>query len=153
MLVMGIDPGTNITGYGIVDERYRVLDFGCIRPPRKASSEEKRKVIFESLGMLMDKYGPDVVAVETQYVKHNVRTALILGKACGAAELAATIREIPVFEYAPTRVKKAVCHGRASKEQVQAMVQRLLSLRDVPPEDAADALAIAICHHHERTNV
>lgn len=151
-IILGIDPGTLLTGYGVVhvDERrsFSVVDYGCIRPPASKPLTLRYRIIFDAIETLLDRYAPEAVAVETQYVNKNPQSAIKLGMARGIAVLAAALREIPVFEYAPSRAKRAVVgSGRASKIQVQGMVQRLLSLPHLPePEDAADALALAICH-------
>lgn len=153
MIILGIDPGTRITGYGIIDyhpHRTEALDFGCIRPPLSATSSKKYLIIFEGIKALIDQFKPEAVAVEGQFVHKNALSALKLGMARGMAILAAEMAGIPIFEYAPTKAKKAVVgHGSASKEQVQRMIQTLLNLSDPPtPEDAADALALALCHAH-----
>lgn len=151
-LILGIDPGTRLTGYGLITlesgRRFSVVDFGCIRPPPTLPLTTRYRIIFEELEKLLDEYSPEAVAVETQYIHKNPQSGLKLGMARGVALLAASLRDIPVYEYAPSRAKQAVVgSGRASKLQVQAMVQRLLSLKCIPePEDAADALALAICH-------
>lgn len=152
-VIIGIDPGTCITGYGVIRHlgaKHEALDFGCIRPPAKKELHQKYLIIFESIELLLDKYKPDALAVETQFVYKNVQSAIKLGMARGMAVLAATKRNIPIFEYAPKKAKLAVVgHGSASKEQVQRMIQLLLNLSSLPqPEDAADALALAICHCH-----
>ncbi len=150
--ILGIDPGTLITGYGVilVDERrqFSVVDYGCIRPPATLPLTERYKIIFNAIETLLAQYEPESVAVETQYIHKNPQSGIKLGMARGVAVLAAALREIPVFEYAPSRAKRAVVgKGNASKAQVKAMVQRLLCLKEPPhPEDAADALALAICH-------
>jgi len=150
---IGIDPGPLVTGYGIVDEdeserRYIPVDYGCIRPPPKARLSERYLIIYEALCVLLDTYKPDALAVETQYVGKNVQSAIKLGMARGMVILAATQRQLIVYEYAPTRAKKAVVgHGNASKYQVNHMIQSLLGLKAPPqPDDASDALALAICH-------
>jgi crossover junction endodeoxyribonuclease RuvC len=150
--ILGIDPGTLLTGFGIVDmdekRHFSVIDFGCIRPPASQPLTSRYRIIFRAIDTLLDRYAPEAVAVETQYIHKNPQSAIKLGMARGVVVLAAALREIPVFEYAPSRAKKAVVgNGKASKIQVQAMVQMLLSLSSLPePEDAADALALAICH-------
>lgn len=152
MIVIGIDPGTRITGYGIIQlegpRSYIPLDYGCIRPPATMKLSDKYFAIFTGINMLLEKYHPTALAVETQYVQKNPQSALKLGMARGTVLIAARQRDIPVFEYSPTKAKQAVVgNGRASKIQVQRMVQLLLHLSSVPqPEDAADALALAICH-------
>ncbi len=149
--VIGIDPGTNVTGFGIIEScsrKHRLLEYGCIRPPRGMKLSERYHIIFESLEEILLRYHPEVLVVETQFVNKNVQSALKLGMARGVVILAATRRGIPIFEYSPTRAKKAVVgNGRASKEQVQAMVKLLLNMPHIPqPNDAADALALALCH-------
>ena len=147
--ILGVDPGTRITGYGIIEDG-KLIDFGCIRPPASLPLNERYGVIHRGILALIQKFQPDVFVTETQYVSKNVSSAMKLGMARGVAVLAATLHEIPVFEYAPSRAKKAVVgNGQASKEQVQRMTAHLLGLKEVPkPEDAADALALAICHSH-----
>lgn len=152
---MGIDPGTQLTGYGIIalneKREFSAIDYGCIRPPKDLPLSVRYKIIFNSIEALLERFSPQAVAVETQYLQRNPQSALKLGMARGMAVLAAALREIPIFEYAPARAKQAVVgNGRASKMQVQAMIQMLLSLPKPPhPEDAADALALAICHAND----
>jgi crossover junction endodeoxyribonuclease RuvC len=150
-VILGIDPGTLVTGYGIIrskDRFWEPLDFGAIRPPRTAKGHERYLVIFEAIEHLIKEFKPDAVAVETQFVYKNVQSALKLGMARGAVIIAAARNKVEVFEYAPTKAKLAVVgHGSASKHQVQQMVQMQLKLPKPPePHDAADALALAICH-------
>ncbi|MBY0530289.1 MAG: crossover junction endodeoxyribonuclease RuvC [Rhabdochlamydiaceae bacterium] len=152
-LILGIDPGTRITGYGLIKvlaAKHEAIDFGCIRPPVQAETAQRYLALFNALEQLIEKYQPDAVAVETQFVYKNVQSALKLGMARGVVMLAASRRNIPVFEYAPKKAKLAVVgNGSASKQQVQKMIQLLLRLPQPPePEDAADALALAICHAH-----
>lgn len=149
--ILGIDPGTKISGYGLISScgrSYVALDYGCIRPPANLILSERYLIIFNAIEELLEKFQPDAVAVETQYVHKNVQSAIKLGMARGVAIIAAKRRGIRIFEYAPTKAKLAVVGtGSASKAQVQGMVQRLLDLTEPPtPEDAADALALAICH-------
>jgi crossover junction endodeoxyribonuclease RuvC len=150
-IIIGIDPGTTVTGYGIIKvigNAYHAIDYGCIRPPAKYKLSERYLIIFESLEALLVEHNPHVLVVESQYVKKNVQSAIKLGMARGIAVLAAKRRGMPVFEYAPTKAKLAVVgSGKASKQQVQWMVQRLLNLALPPyPEDASDALSLALCH-------
>ncbi|NGX50310.1 MAG: Crossover junction endodeoxyribonuclease RuvC [Chlamydiae bacterium] len=151
IIILGIDPGTRITGYGIIETDFHALiplDYGCIRPPPKLPLNERYCLIHEGIEHLLDTFPIDVVAIESQFFSRNPQSAMKLGMAKGVAILAATKRKIPVHEYAPTKAKLAVTgSGRASKEQVQRMVQTLLQLASLPtPEDAADALSLAICH-------
>jgi crossover junction endodeoxyribonuclease RuvC len=154
-LIIGIDPGTRITGYGIIkleSKRFSPVDFGCIRPKKDLNTADVYKHIYEGIMHLLEKYSPIAMAVELQYVDKNVASALKLGMARGMAILASAMHEIPVFEYAPSKAKKSVVGtGSASKEQVQKMIKTLLGLSTLPePQDAADALALAICHANTR---
>lgn len=149
--ILGIDPGTRITGYGIIQRKGRVLvlvDYGSISPSKEKRASLRYRRIFEGVSKLVEHFSPDAVAIETQYIDKNVQSGIKLGMARGVAILAATLHEIPVFEYSPTKAKRAVVgYGRASKRQVQEMVKNLLGLKQTPqPEDAADALALALCH-------
>jgi crossover junction endodeoxyribonuclease RuvC len=151
VIILGIDPGTMVTGFGIISvagSKFSAVDYGCIRPPAKLKLSDRYLVIFDALEALLEKYKPDAFVVETQYVDKNVQSAIKLGMARGIAIIAAKKKGIPVFEYAPSKAKNAVVgNGSASKTQVQKMVQLLLNLSELPePEDAADALALAICH-------
>ena len=151
-VILGIDPGTRITGFGIIQflSTPQVIDYGCIRPPSNLPLEKKYLIIFNDIEKLIKKYRPSAIAVETQYVKKNVQSAIKLGMARGAVVLAAAKNDIPVYEYAPTQAKLSVVgKGQASKHQVTQMITRILQLPSPPkPEDAADALAIALCHSH-----
>lgn len=149
-IILGIDPGTRTTGYGIiqvVSSQLKAIDFGCVHPPLKAPDAERYLSLFKAIDLLIEKYSPDCVAVESQFVYKNAQSALKLGKAQGMALIAAARRNIPVYEFAPKKAKRAVVGvGSASKQQVQRMIQILLQLPCLPePEDAADALALAIC--------
>lgn len=152
-IIIGIDPGTNITGYGIINIdsfNYQALDYGCIRPPSNLKITDRYLIIYNSLEHLLDLHKPQVLAIETQFVHKNVQSAIKLGMARGVVIVAAKRRGISVVEYSPTKAKRAVSgNGHASKIQVQGMVQKLLNLKNLPePEDAADALALALCHAH-----
>jgi crossover junction endodeoxyribonuclease RuvC len=153
LIILGIDPGTRLTGYGVISYKNHeqiALDYGCIRPPTTSALSKKYLIIFESLCQLIEKYQPDAVSVETQFVYKNPASAIKLGMARGMAVLAAAKNEIPIYEYTPKKAKLAVVgKGSASKHQVQKMMQLLLKLPSIPePEDAADALALALCHAH-----
>jgi len=153
LVILGIDPGTLITGFGVIKAGSVIqpLDFGCIRPPSKLPPSQRYLIIFQGIDHLIDKYQPDAIAVETQFVYKNVQSAMKLGMARGMVLLAGAKKNIPLFEYAPKKAKLAVVgNGSASKHQVQKMVQALLRLPEPPePEDAADALALAICHANQ----
>ncbi len=153
MKVLGIDPGTLTTGYGIVTEEDHKLFHvasGGISPSAKQPFPLRLKKIYEELEKIIGKYRPQVVVVEDLFVSKNIKAALKLGHARGVAILAAMNAGLPVFEYAPLEIKQAVVgHGKAEKKQVQIMVKTLLELPKAPhPADAADALAAAICHIH-----
>ncbi len=151
--VLGIDPGTAIMGFGIVEERAGKLvgvTHGVLLTPKGEPLPERLLRLYEGLHAVMAADRPSVMAIEALFFNRNVRTALAVGHARGVALLVAAQMGIPVVEYAPQQVKYAVVgYGAASKDQVQRMVATLLGLRAVPrPDDAADALAIAICHAH-----
>lgn len=156
MIVIGIDPGTLVTGFGVIsviDGHYEALDFGCIKPPQKDKISDRYLIIFDCVEALLDKYAPEILVVETQYVHKNVQSAIKLGMARGIVMVAAKRKGLKVFQYAPSQAKQAVVgKGNATKQQVQQMVKCLLNLDAVPePEDAADALALALCYaqtHH-----
>jgi crossover junction endodeoxyribonuclease RuvC len=149
----GIDPGSERTGYGCVESsgsRHRVVVCGAITTPARASFPDKLLHIHRELATLIAECRPDCVAVENLFYAVNVRSALKLGHARGVAMLAAVEAGLPVMEYTPAEIKRAVVgYGRAEKHQVQHMVKLLLGLSAPPtPHDAADALAVAICHVH-----
>ncbi|MHB8473636.1 MAG: crossover junction endodeoxyribonuclease RuvC [Gammaproteobacteria bacterium] len=149
--ILGIDPGSLITGYGIIDvdgPRNHYVTSGCLRLPGE-SLPSRLRVIFVELGELMDIHKPDQMAIEAVFMHRNADSALKLGQARGAAICAGVIRDLPVAEYSPRQVKQAVVgKGGATKFQIQHMVKVLLKLAGAPQADAADALAIALCHGH-----
>src|SRR3954447_3181678 len=151
MVVLGIDPGTANTGYGVVARhgaRVVALDGGVVETAPGLDAGERLAVIHARIGELIDAYHPDALAIEDLYFGANARSAFAVGQARGVVILAAGQRGIRCFSYTPQQVKGAVCgSGRAGKGQVQRMVQTLLALADLPrPDHAADALAVAICH-------
>jgi len=150
LIIFGIDPGLKCTGYGVIaveGSSYRCLDFGAIKPPANASHTEKLMRIHEGLFDIMHASQPHEVAIEDFIIGHT-RAAVAIGEARAAASLAAGRMGLPVSLYKPSEVKQFVTsYGRGSKEQVGAMVQALIGLREPPsPPDAADALAVALCH-------
>jgi crossover junction endodeoxyribonuclease RuvC len=156
--VFGIDPGSGRTGYGCIDShgsRLRFVDCGAISALAGDALPEKLSRIHASLKTLLATHRPDCVAIENLFHAKNARSALILGHARGVAMLAAVDAGVPVIEYTPAEVKVAVVgYGRADKNQMQQMVKLLLGLDAVPtPHDAADALALAICHLHSATSL
>jgi len=148
-LILGIDPGSLKTGFGIingVNGRYEYVSSGVIRLP-KGALPERLKSIFEGVSQLIEEYCPQEMAVEQVFMAKSAGSALKLGQARGAAIVAAANRDLPVFEYEAKKVKQSVVgNGGADKTQVQHMVMRLLKLSATPQEDAADALAVALCH-------
>ena len=154
-VILGLDPGTASTGYGVVSvsgNRVRMLEYGVVRTPAKMPLETRLRKLFEELGEILKKHRPDSTAVESLFFNTNVSTALAVGHARGVALLACSQCDCPVFEYTPQQVKMAVVgYGKASKEQVMEMVRVLLGLNEPPrPDHAADALGVAICHAHSR---
>ena len=154
MRVLGIDCGTEYTGYGVVelcpDGKLLCLTCGAIKLSPRDPMASRLAAIFQRLGMLIEEHHPDNVAIEEVFYSLNVKSALKLGQVRGVAMLAASAAGLGVSEYAPLSIKSAVVgYGRAEKPQVQHMVMLLLNLAEIPqPADAADALAIAICHLH-----
>jgi len=156
MLIFGIDPGSERTGYGCIESdgrRHRLVASGSLSAPNGASFPQRLQAIHEGLSALLAEHGPSCVAIENIFHAKNVRSALRLGHARGVALLAASSAGVPVVEYTPAEIKRAVVgFGRAEKQQVGQMVKLLLALDAVPtPHDAADALAVAICHIHSST--
>lgn len=158
MRVFGIDPGSGRTGYGCVDSdgsRHQVVTFGAIVAKPGASFPDKLHKIHQTLTALITTHRPDCVVIENVFHAKNARTALLLGHARGVAVLAAAEAQLPIVEYTPAAIKLAIVgYGRADKGQMQQMVKVLLGLDAIPePHDAADALAIAICHLHSSTSM
>jgi crossover junction endodeoxyribonuclease RuvC len=154
--ILGIDPGLRATGFGVIEkygQQLRYVASGCIRSPEGELSQ-RLKNILSSLSEVITQYQPQQVALEKVFVNVNPQSTLLLGQARGTAICAAVLADLPVAEYTALQVKQAVVgNGHADKEQVQAMVQRLLKLNGKPGSDAADALACAICHAHGSSGV
>lgn len=153
MLIMGVDPGTAITGFGLVKyngNRFSLVECGCIRTMPEVPLARRLHTLHGELVDIIRRYNPEQFAVEELFFNKNVRTALAVGHARGVVMLAAAGAGLPVFEYTPLQVKQAVVGvGRAEKTQVQFMVKTILALPAAPaPDDVADALAVAICHAH-----
>ena len=152
--ILGIDPGSRFTGYAVIDavgNNAGVIDHGVVRLDAKAPVAQRLHVLDERLRELVEHYRPDEVVVEEIFAAANVRSALVLGQVRGVA-IAAGGAACPLFEYSARAVKKAVAgYGQADKGQVAQMVTALLRLPEVPPQDAADALALAVCHMHSRS--
>ena len=154
MRVLGIDPGTVVMGYGVIesnDDDIALVDYGALVNPERSPIGERLRYLYNKLLEIIQIYRPDAVVVEQPFVGKNVRSALAIGRAQAVAILAAATNGIPSHEYTPTQIKQRVAnYGASSKEQVQEMVRLQLGLAEVPqPNDAADALAAAICHLRE----
>lgn len=154
-IILGIDPGTTVMGYGLIKtegKSYELIQYGVIHLKKYETHELKLKKIFERITGIIEEFLPDSVALEAPFYGANVQSMLKLGRAQGVAMAAALAREIPITEYSPKKVKQSVTgNGNASKEQVAAMLQTLFKLTKIPKMlDATDALAVALCHHfHE----
>jgi len=153
MLALGIDPGTAICGYGVVElqgSHLRAIDYGAVETSAQLAAAERLKYIYREINLLINKHKPDVIGVEQLFFNKNVRTAMSVGQARGVILLAAAQNNIEIVEYTPLQVKQSVVgYGKATKEQMIYMTQKLLNLSARPhPDDVADALAIAICTTH-----
>lgn len=153
MIILGIDPGTATTGFGVIEksknksQKLKVIDYGCIKTSANSSTAERLDKLYKELNSLINKYKPDIAAVEDIFFFKNLKTAIKVSQARGVILLAIAKKKIKLAEFTPLQVKQAVaCYGRAEKLQVQKMVKTLLGLKEIPkPDDAADALAVAIC--------
>jgi len=151
MIILGIDPGTITTGYGVIkaeDDEPTLVDYGALTASERSPMGERLSYIYQRLLEVIARFQPDVVAIESPFVAKSVKAALAIGRAQAIAILAAAEGKIPTHEYSPAEVKKRVTdYGASSKEQVQEMVKLQLGLAEAPhPTDAADALAVALCH-------
>ena len=151
MRIMGIDPGTATTGWGMVkrqEDALTLLDYGTVSTAQDTPAPQRLQIIYRELGHVISRHEPDAAAVEKLFFSKNVRTAMAVGQARGVALLAVADAGLPLHEYTPMEVKQSVCgYGKASKEQIQKLVNMLLGLDFLPePDDAADAIAVAICH-------
>jgi len=148
--VLGIDPGNSITGYGVVEKQRNGLHhvlYGEVKMAKAASRSSCLVMIYDNLLEVIDRSSPDVIAIEDIFYGKNIKSLIRQGEARGVVILACSHRHIPIYEYTPLEIKKAVVgYGRAEKNQVQTMVKAILRLPELPPVDAADALAVAICH-------
>ena len=154
MRVLGIDPGTVVMGYGVIDsqdDEITLVDCGALTSPLRSPMGERLSYLYNKLIEIISRYQPQVVAVEQPFVAKNVKSALAIGKAQAVAILAAANKGIPSHEYTPAQIKQRIAnYGASSKEQIQEMVRLQLGLAQIPePNDAADALAVAICHLRE----
>ena len=147
MRILGIDPGTGICGFGVIEEQ-RPIDYGVIATPPHTPLPDRLEDIYNSLHEIIKQNRPDVMAIEKLFFKQNITTGISVAEARGVCLLVAKQSDLPIFEYSPNQIKKAICgYGQAHKPQIQEMVRVHLKLATVPkPDDAADALAVAIVH-------
>ncbi|MCL2140510.1 MAG: crossover junction endodeoxyribonuclease RuvC [Dehalococcoidia bacterium] len=154
MRTLGVDPGTRVLGYGLIDDsrdELSMVRYGIIQCDGRSAMSERLLYIYTELTEVIRQYSPDQVAVETPFVGENIKSALAIGKAQAVVLLVAAQNGLPIYEYSPAQIKHHVAdYGASSKEQMQEMVKMLLELDELPqPNDAADALAVAICHLRE----
>jgi crossover junction endodeoxyribonuclease RuvC len=156
MRILGVDPGTIVLGYGLIEsnrDEMELVHFGAIRCDARSDMSERLFFLHTEFSSVVRSFAPDVMAVETPFVGENVKSALAIGKAQAIVLLIAAQNKIPIYEYSPRQIKQHVAdYGASSKEQIQEMVKMLLDLDEIPqPSDAADALAVAICHLRENS--
>jgi len=156
--ILGIDPGYAILGYSILDaegNKYRLATYGAITTSKDQPMPERLKIIYTGLIDIIEKFSPQVASIEELFFNSNAKTAIHVGQARGAAVLACANSNIAVYEYTPLQIKQALAgYGRASKEQVQEVVRSILGLSEIPkPDDAADAVAAAICHANSAASI
>ncbi len=155
MIILGIDPGYAIVGYGIIEQKGNKcspIAYGVITTATQMPMEQRLLTIYRELNNIIDKYKPDEVAIEELFFNTNAKTAINVGQGRGVCLLAAAEKGIPINEYTPLQIKQALTgYGRADKNQIQQMVKMFLNLTEIPkPDDAADAVAVAVCHAHSR---
>lgn len=153
MIIVGIDPGYAIVGVGIIryiKNKLNMIEYGAITTRAHTKTTQRLQIIYEKINEVFDEYKPDAVAIEELFFNSNAKTAIAVAQARGVLLTASANKGIPVYEYTPLQIKQAVTgYGRADKQQMQQMVKMLLNLNVVPkPDDAADALAVGICHAH-----
>ena len=153
MIILGIDPGYAILGYGIIEKtgnRFRPVDYGAVTTPKEMPMDRRLEHLYDELREIIEEYRPEAASIEQLYFNNNAKTAINVGQARGVAVLACIKGGLEIAEYTPLQIKQAlVGYGRADKKQVQFMVKTMLNLPEVPkPDDTADALAAAICHGH-----
>lgn len=151
MIILGIDPGIAIVGYGVIEyvgNSYKTIEYGCITTDPKYDFPQRLKIIYDEMIDIIDTYKPEDMAIEELFFNKNTKTALKVGHARGVIVLAAVNSGLSIYEYTPLQIKQGIVgYGRAEKQQIQEMVKMLLNLKKIPkPDDAADALAVALCH-------
>lgn len=157
MVIFGIDPGIATVGYGVIEykaNKFKMLEYGTVCTPAGLELAVRLEGIFDELSRLLKKYDPDAIAIEELFFNNNVKTAITVAQGRGVAVLAAQKSGKPVYEYTPLQVKQAITgYGRAEKKQVMEMVKLFLNMDKIPrPDDAADALAMAVCHAHSSSS-
>lgn len=153
MIILGIDPGYAIVGYGVISYRnnhFSVIDYGAITTDAKTPFNKRLEIIYDELTAIIDKYSPEAMAIEKVFYNSNAKTVIDVSQARGVIMLAAQKKGLPAYEYTPLQVKQSVVgYGRAEKKQIQEMIRCILALEKIPkPDDTADALAMAVCHAH-----
>lgn len=153
MIILGIDPGYAIVGIGVIEfvgNKFKPLEYNAITTPAGMPAPERLQTIYQGIEYFINKYSPDAAAIEELFFNSNQKTAIMVAQARGVIIVAAKNNGIPLYEYTPLQIKQAVTgYGRADKKQIQSMVKMLLNLNAIPkPDDAADGLAVAICHAH-----
>lgn len=153
MIILGIDPGYAIVGWGIIDytaNRFSVIDYGAVTTEAKTPFNERLEAVYDGVEDIIKRYKPSALAIEKLFYNTNAKTVIDVAQARGVINLAAVKNSVPIFEYTPLQVKQSVVgYGRAEKKQVQEMTRVILKLEKIPkPDDTADALAMAICHAH-----
>ena len=153
-IILGIDPGTNVLGYGLIGitgKKINLISTGVVRMSNLENHQLKLKKIFESITHIIEEYYPDEVAVEAPFFGKNVQSMLKLGRAQGVAMAASLVKDLPIEEYSPRKIKQSITgNGASSKEQVAAMLLSILKLNTLPKElDASDGIAVAVCHHFQ----
>ncbi len=157
-IILGIDPGTNILGYGLIgitNKKMTLISTGVVRMSKLENHQLKLKKIFESITHLIEEYHPDEVAVEAPFFGKNVQSMLKLGRAQGVAMAASLVKGLPIEEYSPRKVKQSITgNGASSKDQVAKMIQTVLQLKTLPKElDATDGIAVGICHYFQNAHI
>jgi len=153
MLILGIDPGLAISGYGMIKysgNKFEVIEYGAVLTDSCEVFPKRLKYIYDSYNSIIDMYKPEAIAIEELFYNKNTKTAMAIAQARGVHILAAVNKNVPLYEYTPLQIKQGIVgYGRAEKRQVQEMVRVILKLKEIPkPDDAADGLAAAICHAH-----
>lgn len=153
MIILGIDPGYAIVGWGVIEytaNRFTVIDYGAVTTQAQTPFNDRLKAVYDGIDSIMKRYSPEALSIEKLFYNTNAKTVIDVAQARGVINLAAVQNNIPIFEYTPLQVKQSVVgYGRAEKKQVQEMTRVILKLAKIPkPDDTADALAMAICHAH-----